>query len=104
MQGNSEQVRYDKNDARYFLKKKIFYLKNGIRIQMPWLWAGFDGSWSCRRVAEVRRQLDEGGIETLVKVDRMRFTVVNSVLEKVNMIRMKIGSFMNLVLIDIIYL
>ena len=76
LQGNSEQVRYDKNDARYFLKAKFFHLKNGIRIQMPWLWAGFDGSWSCRRVAEVRRQLDEGGIKTVVKVDRMRLIVV----------------------------
>ena len=71
---------------------------------MPWLWAGFDGSWSCRRVAEVGKQLDEGGIETIVKVDRMRFRVVNSVLEKVNMIGMKVCSFMNLVSINIIYL
>ena len=53
----------------------------------------FDKTWCYSRVAEAKRQLDSG--RTVVKVDRMRFRVMNSALEQVNMVKMQIGSFMN---------
>ena len=54
---------------------------------MPWLQAGFDGTWCFRRIAEAKRQLNENGIEAVIRVDRMRFKVVNFVLEQVHIIR-----------------
>ena len=54
---------------------------------MPWRWAGFDGTWCFRCTVEAKRQLNENGIEAVIRVDRMRFKVVNFVLEQVNMNR-----------------
>ena len=48
---------------------KFLVLNNGMRVQLLWLWAGFDRSWRYRRAAEVKKQLDDGGIEVIVKVD-----------------------------------
>ena len=63
-----------------------------MRVQLPSLWAGFDRTCCYRRAAEAKRQLDSG--RTVVKVDRMRFRVVTSILQRVNMVEMQIDSFM----------
>ena len=54
---------------------------------MPWLWVGFDGTWCFYRTAEAKRQLNENGREAVIRVDRIRFKVVNFELEQVNIIR-----------------
>ena len=63
---------------------KFLLLGDGTRIQLPWLWAGFDRTWCYRRAADGKRELDEGGIETILRVDKMRFKVVNFMIERVN--------------------
>ena len=73
LQVDSDRVRYDNDDKRVLLSPKFLVLNNGMRVQLPWLWAGFDRSWRYRRAAEVKKQLDGRGMEVIVMVDRMRF-------------------------------
>ena len=58
LQGDRERVRYDKNDNRFLLLPEYFYSEDGTKIQMPWLWAGFDGTWCFRRTSEAKRPLN----------------------------------------------
>ena len=83
-QVDNERVRYDGNDNRVLSSPKFLFLGDGTRVKLPWLWAGFDRTWCYRRAAEAKRQLDEGGIETILRVDRMRLKVVNFMIEQVN--------------------
>ena len=87
LQGDSVRVRYNKNDNRFLFLPKNFYLEDGTKIQIPWFWVGFKESWCFHRTFEAKKQLNENGIEAVIRVDRMRFKVVNFVLEQVNIIR-----------------